>query len=397
MTSSLHNRTSFFEVLEQAFHRSLLVKLILSRPAAHLQWKKIVFAPFTDGRGRVLISVEYFGKTQTERQNLQVEEALTKVQALLPEQMSTGHLKIIGEELILERTPHDSFRLKRSVVANSGSAQRIQSHNRQKNYLLPEDSPFLIQLGISSQTGEVRRDKHDKFRQIQKFVEIIADLIPAPQRSGSSPLSVVDFGSGKHYLTFALHHFLSQQLPNVTVRGVEQRPDLVALGKRITSELAISNLSFIEGTISNLPLESVDLVVALHACNTATDDAIAKAVRARASFICVAPCCHAYVREHFTPSDDLRPMLRHGILAERFAESLTDSLRVLTLEALGYQTKLFEFISPEHTAKNTMITARFTGRKRDSHVETLRNLKTKFALSDFYLDTLLNDLLGLPS
>jgi hypothetical protein len=133
-------------------------------------------------------------------------------------------------------------------------------------------------------------------------------------------------------------------------------------------------------------------MVALHACNTATDDALAQAIRTKVRYICVAPCCHSYVRQHFTPSEDLKAMLRHGILAERFAEGLTDSLRVLVLEALGYQTKLFEFISLEHTAKNVMITARYTGKKSEQSLQMLRALKEKFSLSDFYLDACLRDL-----
>jgi hypothetical protein len=136
-------------------------------------------------------------------------------------------------------------------------------------------------------------------------------------------------------------------------------------------------------------VKGADLVVALHACDTATDDAIAHAITADARYICVAPCCHTYLRKHFQSSDDVRPMLRHGIIQERFAEGLTDSLRVLVLEALGYQTKLFEFISLEHTAKNVMITAAKTGRPNRASLDAIHALKTKFCLADFYLDRVL--------
>lgn len=164
----------------------------------------------------------------------------------------------------------------------------------------------------------------------------------------------------------------------------------MASGEGISEKLALSGLHFVHGSIATTPVESVDLVVALHACDTASDDALAKAIRAKAGYVCVAPCCHSYVRQRFTPSDDLKPMLRHGILAERFAEGLTDSLRVLMLEVAGYQTKLFEYISLEHTSKNVMITARFTGRKRPESLEQLRELKRKFNLEDFYLDRALS-------
>jgi hypothetical protein len=149
-----------------------------------------------------------------------------------------------------------------------------------------------------------------------------------------------------------------------------------------------------QGTIADFPIQSIDLVVALHACNTASDDALARAIRAKARFICIAPCCHSYVRQAFTPSDDLRPMLRHGIIEERFAEGLTDSLRVLVLEALGYKTKLFEFIALEHTAKNVMITAQLTEHRKQASLKAIADLREKFKLQDFYLDKQLADLLG---
>jgi len=174
---------------------------------------------------------------------------------------------------------------------------------------------------------------------------------------------------------------------------VEQRPDLVSVGQGLAEQLQLPNLSFLHSSIGSSAITSADLVVALHACDTATDDAIHKAVAAQAEFICVAPCCHKYVRQRFTSSADLLPLLRHGILEERFCESLTDSLRVLVLESLGYQTKLFEFVSLEHTAKNVMITARKTGKINPESMRTLQQLKEKFDLSDFYLDTLTRSLL----
>ncbi len=391
MTSSLNNYNVFFKALEQALQDQTFVKLILSKPASEARWKKIVITKFLDSQGTLRASFEYFDKTQTERSNLPYEGVLTEIHSVLPDQMSAGHLKTTQEEFMFEKTRSDSFRLKR--LTSSAPQVPVPSHNREKQYLVPEDSPFLVELGITSSTGGVRRDRYDKFRQIQKFIEIIAGLVPEKARNDPAGLQVVDFGSGKHYLTFALHSFLSQCSAATTVRGIERRADLVSLGQAVAHKLSAQTLSFVEQSIIDASIGSVDLVVALHACNTATDDALAKAVRARARFICVAPCCHAYVRQHLTTSDDLRSMLRHGIVEERFAESLTDSLRVLLLEALGYQSKLFEFISPEHTAKNTMITAYWTGQKRKESREAMLQLKEKFGLSDFYLDSSLADLL----
>jgi hypothetical protein len=178
-------------------------------------------------------------------------------------------------------------------------------------------------------------------------------------------------------------------LGDLKVTGVERREDLVLAGRSVANKLGLKSLEFINSSISQAELRGVDLVVALHACDTATDDAIARAIKADANYICVAPCCHQYVRQRMTPSTDLDALLRHGIILERFAEGLTDSLRVLALESHGYKTKLFEFISPEHTAKNVMITAVKTGRANQESAKTMQALKTKFDLKDFYLDTVL--------
>jgi hypothetical protein len=390
MTSSESNKATFFELLEKSIHDGTFRKATLSKPSSDNRWQRITISTFTDSQDIVHVSFDYFDGRQAQRKNYSKEQALKELQSWIPLRMSNAFVKLTHEEISFEATAHGSYRLKRRDVTPSES--EATSHNREKRYIIADDAPFLVELGIASQTGGIRRDRYDKFRQIQKFAEIITDLVPEDE-SSSRPFSIVDFGSGKHYLTFALHSIFQARNPAVSVCGVEQRKELVTLGQNAAHSLHIQNLSFHEGSIASYPLDAADLVVALHACNTATDDALAKALRAKARFICVAPCCHAYVRQHFTPSDDLRPILRHGILAERFAEGLTDSLRVLVLEALGYQTKLFEFISLEHTAKNVMITGRYTGHKKKTSLEMLLELKTKFSLTDFYLDRAVRDLL----
>jgi hypothetical protein len=391
MTSSEANRSVFFQALETSFRENTFCKATLSKPLQDHRWKRIVVTTFTDSRGLVHVSFEYFDGRQVERKNYNLDQAFSEIASWIPLRMRNAFVKLQNEELTFEATDQGSYRLKRRAA--SASTRPSTSHNREKNYLISADSPFLVELGIAAKTGEVRRDRHDKFRQIQKFAEIILDLLSESKDSTES-FSIVDFGSGKHYLTFALHTLLQQRYHSLSVTGVEQRQELVEFGQGVAHTLGLSNLLFTTGSIAAYPLESADLVVALHACNTATDDALAKAIRAKARYICVAPCCHAYVRQHFTPSDDLQGMLRHGIVAERFAEGLTDSLRVLTLEALGYQTKLFEFVSLEHTAKNIMITARYTGQRKRTSLQMLQGLKAKFALSDFYLDRTLHELLS---
>lgn len=387
MSSSVTNKTIFFEALKDAFETGTFVKATLSKPNLSPRWKRVVLGSFVDAQGRTLISFDYSDGIQTERKNHTPADSCEALERLVPDQFKAANVRLKAEELIFELSDQGSFRLKRKKV--EGGDVVAASHNREKRYLIPPSAPFLVNLGITTRDGEVRRDMYDKFRQINKFIEIVENLIQPSDLQSAKQFSVTDFGSGKHYLTFALHQFLAARCPTVQVTAVERRPDLIALGREVAASLALNNLSFREGAIAESDLSEPTVVVALHACDTATDDAIAKAVRANARYICVAPCCHKYVRARMKSSADLLPVLRHGILEERFAESLTDSLRVLALEAMGYQTKLFEFISLEHTAKNVMITAFKTGRPNESSRDALKDLKAKFALTDFYLDRLL--------
>jgi hypothetical protein len=388
MSTSEENHRAFFELLESAIDTGAWVKATLSRPSQAGRWKRVYLAPFINADGTPHVALEYDDGRQTERKNIPADDAFNMLQGLIPNEFRSVHLKTVEEELLFELTDKQTYRLKRTSApqGNSGAA----THNREKNYIVPANRPFLKALGITGSDHRVRREMYDKFRQINRFIETVSDLTRPESLAGRQKFHAVDFGSGKNYLTFALYDFLSRHNPNIQVVGVEQRPELVNAGNELRTELGWNNLRFEAGTIAEYPLQSVDLVVALHACDTATDDALYKAITAEVEIICVAPCCHKYVRSHFSSSADLEPLLRHGIIAERFTEGLTDSLRVLALEASGYSAKLFEFISLEHTAKNVMVTARRTSRGHKGRIEALRSLREKFALSDFYLDRLLN-------
>jgi hypothetical protein len=387
MSSSDTNKSSFLECLRESLQDGSFRRATLSKPTTETPWRRISVSVFTGSSGSPIVAFDYDNGRQVERKNLSPQEAFDLFVELVPSLYSAAHVRLAEEELQFERSDRGTFRLKRHQAPALNAP--ANSHNREKNYLLAADTPFLVGVGIASKAGAIKRERYDKFRQINKFLEIIASLIPASVLSSEAGITAFDFGSGKHYLTFALSEFLSRFSAGSTVTGVEQRRELVQFGQELAESLGWTQLHFTEGAIATTPVRGADLVVALHACDTATDDAIAHAIAADARYICVAPCCHKYVRKHFQSSDDLRPMLRHGILQERFAEGLTDSLRVLALEALGYQTKLFEFISLEHTAKNVMITAAKTGRPNRATLDAIHALKSKFSLSDFYLDRVL--------
>ncbi|HKB56820.1 MAG TPA: SAM-dependent methyltransferase, partial [Lacunisphaera sp.] len=230
---------------------------------------------------------------------------------------------------------------------------------RQKKRLLTEQSqPWLEKLGVTTATGAVREGLADKHRQIHKFTEILSHLTADAALPTHRPLEIADMGCGKGYLTFATYDYFNLVESRAThVRGIEAREELVQLCNRVARETGREHLNFVSGTIESAKLPALDVLIALHACDTATDDALAKGVQAGAALIVVAPCCQKELRAQLQAAPVLAPALRHGIFQERHAEFATDALRALLLEWAGYDTKVFEFISTEHTAKNLMIAA----------------------------------------
>jgi SAM-dependent methyltransferase len=247
----------------------------------------------------------------------------------------------------------------------SSSGETVENHlqhDREKTRLLQDDT-FLRHLGVLDPTGKPRTQMSDKYRQIHHFIELLAPALRSLPKGRK--LRVADMGSGKGYLTFAAYAFLKQAGYHAEVFGVERRRALVDLCNRVAVQCEFRDLRFEVGEISDVKLESVDVLVALHACDTATDDAIYRGIAAKAQLIFLAPCCHKEVRPQLTPPDELAPLFRHGIQAERMAESITDALRCMYLEACGYSTTIQEFIALEHTQKNLLISAAKNSRPFD--------------------------------
>lgn len=234
------------------------------------------------------------------------------------------------------------------------------SHNRRKNYLLPEGTPhgFLVHLGVMNRRGQVLAARYDKFRQINRFLELVADVVDVLPLPAWRPLSIVDFGCGKSYLTFALYYYLREiRGMDLQISGLDLKEDVVSYCNQVAQQLNYDRLSFQVGEISQYAGQTdVDLVVTLHACDTATDDALAQAVRWGARAILSVPCCqHELFRQ--IANETMWPLLKHGIIKERLASLITDSLRANVLEIMGYSVQILEFISTEHTPKNLMIRA----------------------------------------
>jgi tRNA A58 N-methylase Trm61 len=264
-------------------------------------------------------------------------------------------------------------------------------HDKQKQRVVDSATAvYLKELGITTADGTVKKDMQDKFKQINRYVEIIEGIIKDIQFEKN--ITVADMGSGKGYLTFALYDYLTHTLKkDATITGIEMREDLVNKCNQIATNSHYQNLKFEKGTIQETVLPAVDMLIALHACDTATDDAIFKGIKANAKVIICAPCCHKQIRKQMAPENELKSITKHGILLERQAEIVTDSIRALILEAQGYKTKVFEFIATEHTPKNVLIVGTKTNRtetEKQENLEKIAGLKKLFNIKSHYLETL---------
>jgi hypothetical protein len=307
-------------------------------------------------RGEPHLSFLWRHERQDITKNHLVSPALTEVNRLIGTEFHSAHLFTAAGTTQLEYNKKGEPRL----THGPATAEKMEAtHDRKKSRLLPPESQVWLQaLGVTSPSGAVREGMADKHRQIHKFVEILGHLTAVPDLPASRPSEIADMGCGKGYLTFAAHDFFNRvELRAANVVGIEARPELVQKCSEIARQANCTRLSFKAGTIQSAAFTTLDILIALHACDTATDDAIVQGVQTGAALIVVAPCCQKELRSQLTPAPVLAPALKHGIFQERHAEFVTDALRALLLEWAGYDTKVFEFISTEHTAKNIMITA----------------------------------------
>jgi hypothetical protein len=266
---------------------------------------------------------------------------------------------------ILMQTKNGQYYLivtKTGMVFRKGSPiieEPIQEHDRSKNHLLPDGIlvKSLYYLGIMDENGHVNPTKRDKFSQINRFLESLSDLFSEPPKGKQV---IVDFGCGKAYLTFALMEIMAQKNVEIELLGIDQKKDVMDNNNLLAKELGMSQVSFVTGNIvAPLPYAKVNIVLSLHACDSATDDAILQGLKYKADWILVAPCCqHEIFHQLKTPF--LQPMLKYGILKERMSSILTDTIRASLLEVFGYQVHVIEFVDTQHTPKNIMIRAKRT-------------------------------------
>jgi len=317
--------------------------------------------------------------------NVDPEDGVLEVGRLVGTIFHSAHLFLGARTVQLEFNKKGEPRLTFGKDARAAGAPPDEAHDRAKARLLPASShDWLHALGVTNSAGVVREGMADKHRQIHKFVELLHHLVADAALPHDRPVEIADMGCGKGYLTFATHDYFDRVAQrSVRVCGVELRPELVEHCNRLAQETGREKLSFVRGTIQEATLPAPDVLIALHACDTATDDAIARGLAAGSALIVTAPCCQKELRPQLRPAPVLAPALRHGIFQERHAEFATDALRALLLEWAGYDTKVFEFISTEHTAKNLMIAAtrRAQPDAADQRAERARAVRS---LAEFY-------------
>ncbi|MBH2016825.1 MAG: SAM-dependent methyltransferase [Burkholderiales bacterium] len=277
-------------------------------------------------------------------------------------------------------------------AADVAHAAPPQAHNRDKHRLLEPSRPFLRELGVTDAQGQLIPAMSRKWKQINKFIEVFSAALARSALAERPALHVVDFGSGKGYLTFAIHDWLRHTLGrDARVTGVELREDLVQLCQRVIGKLKLQGMDYEQGDVRHYHPLGLDVVIALHACDIATDHAIHLGIRAGAEVILCSPCCHKEVRPQLLSPHPLRPILQHGIHQAQEAEMLTDGLRAMLLDAAGYDTQVFEFISLEHTNKNKMILAVKRAQPQDNAevVAQVRDIKAFYGLKTQCLEELL--------
>ena len=346
-------------------------------------------------KGQPHLSLVYRFPTKDITKNLPEAEAVSALaDCLCAGAFRNAHLFTPTEELQLavSKKGKASLRVGRRAATPAQPTAAPVQHNREKHRLLALSRPFLRELGVTDAQGQLIPAMSRKWKQINKFIEVLGAALERSALAQQPAIHVVDFGSGKGYLTFAVHDWLTHTLQRqARVTGVELRDELVQLCQRVIDTLHLQGMAYEQGDVRHYHPEALDVMIALHACDTATDHAIHLGIRAGAQIILCSPCCHKEVRPQLLSPHPLRPLLKHGIHQAQEAEMLTDGLRALLLEAAGYDTQVFEFISLEHTNKNKMILAVKRPQARDlgEVVAQIHDLKSFYGVQQQCLEALL--------
>ena len=373
------------EALNRIIDERLVSVVISNKRNKSYETDKIKVRPVKI-KDEIMYQASSFVGTKVLHKNLSLEETRKLVFDNLSNNFSQG--QFVGEaedaNILVSKKGQVTVKYKSHEIKE----KEPLAHNRKKVYLIEEGVPadFLVELGVMNSQGLVHKNKYDKFRQINRFLEFIDDIIPKLERN--KQIRILDFGCGKSYLTFAMYYYLKKvKNIDVAITGLDLKEDVIKTCNALAKKLSYDNLEFLNGDIANYDKESkVDMVVTLHACDTATDYAIYKAVKWDAKVILSVPCCQHEINKQIK-NDMLNPVLKYGILKERISALVTDGIRAEVLEEYGYDAQILEFIDMEHTPKNLLIRAV----KRDKLMRSSSG-EAKRAKNSEALNTLINEL-----
>jgi SAM-dependent methyltransferase len=390
-------RAQLLDLLADSLADGSFVKLTLSRPArgAPADGPRQVFARPVDLRAGPHLSLLHRHPSKDVTRNVPRAAARDEVARLLADTFGNAHLFTTGADVELRSNKKGEARLHRHAATFTEAPDA--RHDRQKRYVLdPAASPWLRELGIVSPEGHVKSDKADKYRQLQSLVKQVDELVDDAGLRGRPRLRVVDFGCGKAYLTFALYDYFNHHVRVPTeVVGVDRNAPLMEACADVAARLGYDRLSFTCSGVEDYDPGATDVIVALHACDTATDLALYRGVTSGAALVLAVPCCQKELRPQLRPPTDELPLLRHDTFKDRYSQMLTDGLRALRMEGEGYRTRVFEFISDAHTHRNVMIAAtRAEGppdaARRDARQAEAAALKARYGIRSQALDALLD-------
>ena len=336
-----------------------------------VELKKIIL------KGKEMYQVSRYTDKQVFQENINIEEIATIVCEIFPDKLKQVNIFTDTKEIGLKASKSGKLLKNSRMVAKEEmkASNKSQGHNRQKNYILKEGTviPALVDMGVFTKEGKVVASMYDKFKQINRFIELVDDVI---KNHNKDSINIVDFGCGKSYLTFILYYYLVElKGKKANIVGLDLKEDVIKKCNQTARKYGYDGLTFklgdINGYKSDMP---VDMVVTLHACDTATDYALYNAVNWNATYIMSVPCCQHEVNESIS-SDVLAPMMKYGIIKERTAALATDALRGVMLEHCGYKTQLLEFVDMAHSPKNILIRAVKANVSKDKKERSLREAK----------------------
>lgn len=374
----------FFAKLENSLKDDSIVKMTLSKPTSKNNELRNIYVKPILLKNNKMYQFAYRYERRDETKNFDSAQTMEQVRSLVPEVFQNVSLFTLTEDVTLLV----SKKGKPTLMCKKVQENREQdlNHDHEKQRLIDPNQPWWHLLGLTTQEGKVTADMQHKYKQICKYVEIVDGMMR--QTKFDDEIHIADMGAGKGYLTFALYEYLTTHYDKkIVMEGVEIRKDLVEKINDIIQKCQLNNFKFIENSIEEYQPSKLDVLIALHACDTATDDAILKGVRNNAKLIICAPCCHKQIRREMEKSGKTNAITKYGIFLERQAVMITDTIRALVLEYCGYKTQVMEFIEIDNTPKNVLLVGRKTDKPVDKEAITkqIKALMDQYGIEEHYL------------